>query len=111
MAKQFLTICTTLTLAAVSAGAAQSYKVQIANPAWVGSTELKPGEYRLELEGGKAILKNGKNIVEVPAKAETSSRKHPMTALTISNREQKPVLREIRIGGTPTTIVFPDQVQ
>jgi hypothetical protein len=102
------TLLTWMTVAvAVASAASKTYSVSIASPAWLGSNELKPGDYKLEIEGDHAVLRNGKAVLNVPAKIEASSQKHIATAVTIDNQGSKPVLREIEVGGTPTTVVFP----
>ncbi len=47
------------------ATAASSYHVRIADPTWVGATQLKPGEYEVRVEGDKVTFKQGKNVVAV----------------------------------------------
>jgi hypothetical protein len=103
-----LIVCmVTVTVAAANA-ASTTYRVNLPNPAWLGSSELKPGAYRLEVDGDKAIFRSGKNVVaEAPAKIETSPQKHSQTSITLSNQGSRPELREIRVGGTATSIVFP----
>jgi len=51
--------------------AASSYTVKIVDPTWIGQTELKPGDYKVQLEGDKAQLKMGKTVVEVPRRWKT----------------------------------------
>ena len=92
---------------AVASAASKTYQVSIPSPAWIGTNELKPGTYALQLEGDQAVLRSGKTVLKVPAKIEKGSQKHSSTAVTIDNQGSKPILLEIELGGTPTTIVFP----
>jgi hypothetical protein len=57
------------------ATAASTYHVKIADPTWVGGTQLKPGEYDVKVDGDKITFKQGKNVVAVAAKVETSATK------------------------------------
>ena len=94
------------TLALAAASGASVYHVTIGDPTWVGGNELKPGEYTVQVEGNKAMIKNGKNVVEVPAKVETASKKYGATTLLTSSAGGKNNLEEIDVGGTATKIVL-----
>ena len=58
------------TLALAIASAATSYSVKLFDPATVNGTQLKPGEYRLEVKDNKAVMKLGKQVVEAPVTIE-----------------------------------------
>lgn len=103
--KNVLLMFATLALAVVSA-ADKTYHVTLNEPASVNGTQLQPGEYKLQLEGDKAILKIGKTVVEAPAKVETADHKFDSTQVAIQSAGSKPTISEIRIGGTTTRIVF-----
>ena len=90
------------TLALGIASAASGYKVSLPDKLWVGNTELKPGDYRIEISGNQAVFKNGKDTIQVPATLETNSTKYPATEL--DSTESK--LQEIHVGGTTAKIVF-----
>jgi hypothetical protein len=103
---KMLLILTTVAVAVASA-ASKTYQVSITSPAWIGTNELKPGEYKLVIEGDHALLRKGKTTLNVPAKIEAGNQKHSATAVTVDNQGNKPVLREIEVGGTSTNVVFP----
>jgi len=86
--------------------AASSYHVTISNPTWVAGNELKPGDYRVEIQDGKAMFKEGKTTVEVPAKLATADKKYPTTATRSDDVNGKQQLQEIQLGGTKTSILF-----
>jgi len=88
------------------ASAASGYHVTLTSPMWAGTTELKAGEYQVQVENGKAVFKNKKNTVEVPAKMETGNSKFQTTALSSSTSGGKEKLDAIEIGGTNTRIVM-----
>jgi len=94
------------TLALAAASAASSYRLTVDDPVWVGGTELKPGEYKVEVEGNKVTLKHGKEVVEATAKVETNAKKFDSTALVSEQNGGKLKLSEIRLGGTTTKIVI-----
>ena len=91
-----------LALAAMGA----SYHVTITGTTWVGTNELAPGSYTIEVQGDKAVMKSGKNVIEVPAKVETETSKYPVTSLHTTNAGGKTTLEEIWVGGTTTKIVL-----
>jgi hypothetical protein len=59
--------------------AASSYKVKLDAPLSICSTELKAGEYKVEMQGDRAVFKSAKTVIEVPATTEKSeNRKSPL---------------------------------
>jgi len=93
-----------LALALASAGTApsvHSYTITLAQPAVVNGTQLKAGDYRLTLGVDKITLKQGKQIIDIPAKVETGETKFNDTAI----RFVSGAIAEIRLGGTKTRIV------
>jgi len=95
----------TFGLAALALGianAASSYKVKVYEPLWVGSTELKPGEYKVEMTADKAVFKLGKSTVEIPATFAANEKKFASNALVTQGKQ----LVEIDLGGTADKIVF-----
>ncbi|HEX5228148.1 MAG TPA: hypothetical protein VFW44_10580 [Bryobacteraceae bacterium] len=85
---------------------AATYHVRIADPTWVGQTQLKPGEYNVNVEGDKVTFKMGKNVVSVPAKVETNTRKFSDTQMDVKTENGQPQLKEIDLGGTTSKVKF-----
>jgi hypothetical protein len=100
--KKLMMAFATFALAVASADP-HSYRVTFTGPMWVGGTELKPGEYKVEMQGDKAVFKSGKTVVEVPAKMEENDRKYESNSVRI-NRDRK--IEAIQIGGTKSRIVL-----
>ena len=94
------------TLALALASAAVNYKVTLFQPSMINGTELKPGDYKLELKDNKAVLKSGKSVVEANVKVENAAKKFDSTSVRYSNAEGKLKIQEIRLGGTTSKIVF-----
>jgi hypothetical protein len=90
------------TIALAVASAAGSYDVTIGQPTWVGTTQLKPGAYKLSVEGNSAVFKSGKTVVEAPATVETIDRKAPATQVETTDSK----IKQILLGGTKTKLVF-----
>ncbi len=87
---------------AVAGAASSSYKVTLDAPLSIGSTELKAGEYKVEMQGGKAVFKTGKTVIEVPATMGKSEHKYYRTGVVTEGSK----LQEIDFGGTTENILF-----
>ena len=91
------------------ATAASSFHVDITRNTLLGSTELKPDTYIIQVDGDKAVVKSrktGKAVTETPVKVETVKEKYDSTTLGTQTVDGKSKLTEIRIGGTKTRLVF-----
>jgi hypothetical protein len=84
------------------ASAAASHSFDLKKPVTIGSTQLQPGSYRVEVQGDKAVFKTGKSVVEVPATLGTSDQKFGTTGIVTNG----PKLIEIDLGGTTEKILF-----
>ena len=93
-------------LAMAVASAATNYSVTFFQPSLVGSTELKPGDYKVEVSGDKATIKAGKNAVEAAVKVENGSEKYARTTVRYAVEDGKYRIQQIRLAGTRTTLVF-----
>jgi hypothetical protein len=72
-------------------------------PVTVNGTELKAGDYKLELQdNGMAVIKQGKVMTEAPVKIENASEKFSRSSVRITGNQ----LEEIRLGGTSKRVVF-----
>lgn len=94
-----------LTLAVFTAAAA-TYNVTLFQPSLVAGKELKPGDYKLILEDGKAIIQKGKERVEATVKVEQGDSKFSSTSVRYAEENGKLKIQEIRLGGTTTKVVF-----
>src|ERR1700733_6046781 len=84
------------------ASSASAHTVTISTATFVGQTELKPGDYKVSVEGDKAVFKSNKMTVEVPATVENSAKKYSETVLDSSGTQ----LQDIQVGGTTMKIVL-----
>ena len=100
-------LCFALVAVAAVAGA-KSYTVNLFDPAMIGGTELKPGEYKVEVVDQKAVLHNGKTHGEFPVKVENGDSRYGATTVRFSNGDGKMHIREIHLGGTNTKLIFAD---
>jgi hypothetical protein len=102
MLKKYLLAYLGLGLMATFA-ASTTYKLYLYQNSVVDGKNLKAGHYKVELENNMVVLKNGKNTIELPAKAENSPTKYATTELEYLDNT---TLQEIRIGGSHTRIIF-----
>ena len=89
----------------MSLAQAKSYHVTLYEKSFLGSAELKPGEYTIELKDQQVVVKNGKLHAEAAVKVETESGKFPTTTVRYTNGDGKYKITEIRLGGTNMKLV------
>jgi hypothetical protein len=78
--------------------------INIAQNARVGKSELKAGEYRLQIEGTKATVQKGKEIVaESEGRWEDRSAKASYDSLLVGENGQ---VKEVRFAGQTRVFVF-----
>jgi hypothetical protein len=92
-------------LALMTANAA-TFKVKLFQPSVVQGQELKPGEYKLDWNESKLTIVSGKTSVKTDVKVETGDQKFSSTTVRYANTDGKYSIREIRLGGTKTTLVL-----
>jgi hypothetical protein len=95
--------------AGLSIASAKTYTVLLDRPAMAGNVQLKPGHYKVNVEGTTATLADVKKAKDVEATGQVASadRKFPETTLQFSqdNNGQSRV-HEIDLGGTTTKVQF-----
>ena len=103
-----LVVCLGASVLAVASAAPgnSTYNVTLYEKSVIGNTELKPGEYKVEVNGNKATIKVGKETVEVPVKVEETPSKNSTTSVRYATATGKNKVDEIRLGGTKTKLVF-----
>jgi hypothetical protein len=96
-----LTLCFGTLILGV-ASAASSYTITLAKAATAGSTELKAGTYKVEVQGNQAVFTQGKTSTTIPVSVEKAS--SPFRYTSVDTRDSK--LLEIDLHGTTTKLVF-----
>jgi hypothetical protein len=89
-------------IALAVASAASTYKVTFYQPVVINGTKLKPGDYRVEVDGSTAVVKKGKAVVQAPVKVENAAEKYKSNSVRLEGDQ----VSEIRLGGTHTLLVF-----
>jgi hypothetical protein len=90
------------TLAVGIASAASPYEITLLDTVSVGKAELKAGDYKVEIQGNKAIFTNGKKTIAIPATLGKSDQ--PFSSTVFISQHSK--LKEIDLGGTQDKILF-----
>ncbi len=93
-------------LMAVSFASAKTYTVRLHQPSVVEGKELKPGSYKVDVSDAKVMFTNGKDSVETKATAEENTERYAATSVRYAEENGKMKIREIRLGGTNTKLVF-----
>ena len=68
-------------IAGLAVASARSYTVSLFETATVGSTELKPGEYKIEVNDQKAVIHSGKVRTESNVKVEEGDTRFATTVV------------------------------
>ena len=85
--------------------AASSYRVTLYQPTTVNGTQCKPGEVKLELQGDKVVIKQGKTSAESNVTVQNGDHKFDASSVTY-NAAATDQVQEIRLGGTATKLLF-----
>jgi hypothetical protein len=92
-----------LACGSVAFAAGKALKVNIFQDSVIEGKTVKAGDYRVTMEGGNAIIKQGKESIVVPAKEESASSKFSTPELLYKDGTN---LESIGVKGTTTKIVF-----
>ncbi|MDZ7636653.1 MAG: hypothetical protein U5J83_00095 [Bryobacterales bacterium] len=105
MTKTLMTLFA-MALLAVGIASAKTHTITLHSASNVGGHELKAGNYKLEIEGEKVTITNGRKTVESAAIVEETSEKFSRDSVRYHEVDGKMKVREIRLGGTNTKLVF-----
>jgi hypothetical protein len=103
MKRIFLTI---LAVAGLALAGVKTYTVSLLEPAMLGATELKAGDFQIRVDGDKVTVRTGKTEAEVPVKEESNGVKYKDTTVKLIASGGKQRIAEIWLGGTTTKLVF-----
>jgi len=97
-----------LGLASIGFASAKSYDFTLSAPTMAGNIELKPGVYKLKVEGSQAVFTDVQSAktFTAPVKIETSGQKFGETALETSNSGDMDHIQAINLGGSNTKLEF-----
>lgn len=94
-----------MALATVGLASAKTYDIELLGQAKAGNVELKPGEYKLKVEGSQATFtdEHGKSFT-VPVKVENTSTKFGATQLETATQNGTAIIQAIDLGDSHTRI-------
>ncbi len=102
MIKRFLFVFAIVALAVASA---KTYTVRLFQDSVLAGTELKAGEYRIDLTDSNIVLKAGKQVVKSQVKVEQGETKYSATSVRYATDNGTNRIQEIRLGGTNLKLV------
>jgi len=106
MFKKFLISFATIAVAAASAA---TYHVRLVQDTLINGTELKAGEYKVDVldKDSKAVFHKGHATTEAKVKVENASSKFRQTTFRYDQEPNgKMKLQELNIGGSNTRLIF-----
>ncbi len=91
----------------IAVASAKSYSVKLADPYTIGSTQLKPGNYRVTVNGTSAVLADPQKKIQVNGTIQNETRKFDDTAVvSTQQRRGASELKAIELGGTHMQVNF-----
>ena len=93
---------------ATLASASKTYEFTLVNAAKAGTVELKAGQYRVKVEGSKAVFTNMDTDKQytVDVKTENAAKKFDETRVNSGHDGSVDNLKDIQLGGSTTQIDF-----
>jgi hypothetical protein len=81
-----------------------AHRLSLVQDSIIDGKQVKAGDYKLEMkDANTAVLKHGKQTIELPAREESAPQKFSTTEMEYTNNNE---LKEIRFGSSNTKIVF-----
>jgi len=84
----------------------KSYTVTLFEPAMIGGTTLKAGDYKVEVQNQKLLVKHGKETTEASVKVENNPTKYGSTSVVYNTASGQNKVQAIQIGGTHMKLVL-----
>jgi hypothetical protein len=105
--KKFLVVAG-LALSSLTVLSAKTYDIVLSNKTKAGSLELKPGQYKLRVEGNSAIFTDASKGTSftTPVKVETGDKKFDDTRVQSTKDGDAEKINEIDLGGSKTKLGF-----
>ncbi|HUA60860.1 MAG TPA: hypothetical protein VML19_19000 [Verrucomicrobiae bacterium] len=86
----------------------KTYEITLANASKVGSVQLKAGQYRVKVNGDKAVFTDVDSSKQytVPVKVENGAKKFDETRVDANKDGSVDTVKDIQLGGSTTQIDF-----
>ena len=96
-----------IAMVAVSLASAKTYTFTVAGRTEAGAAQLKPGEYRLKLDGPDVVLTDNEGRrIDVNLKLEEVDQKVSATSIFTSDADGMPRIVAIQFAGSKVRVVF-----
>ena len=105
--KKFLVVAG-LALASLTVVSAKTYEITLSTSTKVGSVQLKPGQYKLKVDGTNATFTdlNTAKSFTTPVKVENGDKKFDDTRVQSVKDGENDRINEIDLGGSKTKLGF-----
>jgi len=101
--KKVFAVLFALTISA--AYAANSYHVNLVKPTTVNGAQLNPGDCKIELQGDKVVIKQGKTTVEANVSVQNATQKFVLTTVGYGEGSSSE-LHDLHLAGTTLKLTF-----
>jgi hypothetical protein len=97
-----------LALSSMCILSAKTYELTLTSPTKAGSVQLKPGQYKLKIEGANAIFTdmNSSKSFTTPVKVVETDKKFDDTKVQSTKDGDTDRIEEIDLGGSKTKLGF-----
>jgi outer membrane lipoprotein-sorting protein len=97
-----------LAILTLSVASAKTYDILLSSPTKAGTLQLKPGEYKMSVNGTKVIFTdvNTTKTFKTDVKVENSDAKFDDTKINTLKDGSSSVIKDIELGGSKTKIDF-----
>jgi hypothetical protein len=106
MTAKSLLIVGALGLSSFAFAGTKSYDIILSSPTMAGTTELKPGDYKLKVEGSQAVFTQNSKSWTAPVKIENSDKKFEQTTIESSSKGDMDTIQAIDLGGSNIKLEF-----
>ena len=108
MTAKSLLLVGALAISSLSIANAKSYEISLSGTTKAGTVTLKPGQYRVKVEGNTAIFTSVETAKQftTSVKVEPSDKKFDDTRVDANKEGTTDVIKDIQLGGTKTLLEF-----
>ncbi|MBS1854999.1 MAG: hypothetical protein JST11_06520 [Acidobacteria bacterium] len=98
---------TMIALLTVGLAAAKNYNFSMYDTAKAGSVQLKPGDYKVKVDGSKiTVMDSDGNRIDAKATLQPVEKKYDQTAVAMKKASDGNEIQYIELGGTKDKLVF-----
>lgn len=104
---QRFTMVALLTVGLAGLAAAKTYSFTTYDTAKVGSVQLKPGDYKIKVEGTNVKVTDSEGkVIAAKATLQPANRKYEQTAVAMKKDGKTNEIQWVELGGTRDKLVF-----